>query len=267
MFSYLQQQQLSRPVSQTFAPVWPLGSRCASQPVRSSGRRTWPKPSPPPRSAGTSGRWRASRRSRWPCWTSSLRPFEGTWPRSSVPRSWPWWPSRCTPVTSSRSWSRRAATTSMLSTGWASFESTGTRWVEEGLGMEMIQSGKSWKCSFRAQTLPVMFQRAGLLSGTKEPGAMLSRVQVPGVARDFCPRVNFQRRLSDGVCTVTCINICISDISMCVHTKMSTLVATPLFGHVKILYVLVGMVSVQLHASASASLTSACACTLKCPHW
>ena len=91
-----------------------------------------------------------------------------------------------------------------------------------------------------------MFQRAGLLSGTKEPGAMLSRVQVPGVARNFCPRVNFQRRLCDGVCTVTCISICISDISMCVHTKMSTLVATPLFGRIKILHVLVGMDNILL---------------------
>ena len=91
-----------------------------------------------------------------------------------------------------------------------------------------------------------MFERAGLLSGTKEPGAVLSRVQVPGVAKSFCPRVNFQRRLSDGVCTVTCINICISDISMCMHTKISTLVAIPLFGHIKILHVLVGMDNILL---------------------
>ena len=47
-------------------------------------------------------------------------------------------------------------------------------------------------------------------------------------------------------CAITCINICISDISMCLHTKMSTLVATPLFGHIEILHVLVGMDNILL---------------------
>ena len=36
---------------------------------------------------------------------------------------------------------------------------------------------------------------------TKKPGAMLMQVRVPGVTRDFSPRVSFQRRLSDSVRT------------------------------------------------------------------
>ena len=34
---------------------------------------------------------------------------------------------------------------------------------------------------------------------TEKPGAVLSRVRVPGEARDFSPRVYFQCRLSYGV--------------------------------------------------------------------
>ena len=37
---------------------------------------------------------------------------------------------------------------------------------------------------------------------TEKPGAILTRVQVPGAARDFSPRVNFLCRLSYGVRTV-----------------------------------------------------------------
>lgn len=48
------------------------------------------------------------------------------------------------------------------------------------------------------------------------------------------------------LCAVTCINICISDLSMYTHTKNTTLVAMPLFGHGKILHVLVGMDNILL---------------------
>ena len=36
---------------------------------------------------------------------------------------------------------------------------------------------------------------------TEKPGAILTRVRVPGAARDFSPRINFQCRLSHGVRT------------------------------------------------------------------
>ena len=41
---------------------------------------------------------------------------------------------------------------------------------------------------------------------TGKPGAILMQVRVPGVARDFSPRVSFQCRLSHGVCTAPVCN-------------------------------------------------------------
>ena len=41
---------------------------------------------------------------------------------------------------------------------------------------------------------------------TGKPGAILMQVRVPGVARDFSPRVSFQCRLSHGVCTAPACN-------------------------------------------------------------
>ena len=47
---------------------------------------------------------------------------------------------------------------------------------------------------------------------TEMPGAILVQLRVPGAARDFSPRVNFQCRLCYGVrtalCAIACINIC-----------------------------------------------------------
>ena len=48
-------------------------------------------------------------------------------------------------------------------------------------------------------------------SPTEKPGAILTRIRVPGAARDSSPRVSFQCRLSYGVrtapCAIACINI------------------------------------------------------------
>ena len=43
---------------------------------------------------------------------------------------------------------------------------------------------------------------------TEKPGTVLTQVRVPGAARDFFPRVNFQHRLckSYSVCTATLRN-------------------------------------------------------------
>ena len=41
---------------------------------------------------------------------------------------------------------------------------------------------------------------------TEKPGAILTRVRVPGAARDFSPRVKFQCRLSYGVPTAHVCN-------------------------------------------------------------
>ena len=41
---------------------------------------------------------------------------------------------------------------------------------------------------------------------TETPGAMLTRVRVPGATRDFCPKVNSQRSLSYGVRTAPVCN-------------------------------------------------------------
>ena len=41
---------------------------------------------------------------------------------------------------------------------------------------------------------------------TEKPGVLLTRVRVPGAARDFSPRVNFQCRLSYGVRTAPVCN-------------------------------------------------------------
>ena len=49
---------------------------------------------------------------------------------------------------------------------------------------------------------------------TEKLGAILTRVRVPGAAREFSPRVSFRCRLSYGVraaplCAIACINICV----------------------------------------------------------
>ena len=54
---------------------------------------------------------------------------------------------------------------------------------------------------------------------SKGPGAILSLVRVPGVARDFCSRVNFKCRLSYGVRTAPFIVSAIARIIICAHVK------------------------------------------------
>ena len=55
---------------------------------------------------------------------------------------------------------------------------------------------------------------------TVEP---LTQVRFPGAARDFSPRVNFQRRLSYGVrtppCAIACINVCADVKDPVVHVR------------------------------------------------
>ena len=60
---------------------------------------------------------------------------------------------------------------------------------------------------------------------TENPGAVLTRVRFPSATRDLSSRVTFHSRLSYSVCTSL----------WCTHTKSHLLVATPLFGHPKIL--------------------------------
>ena len=79
----------------------------------------------------------------------------------------------------------------------------------------------------------------------EKPGAVLTRVRVPGAARDFSSRVNFQCRLSYGVITSPS-----SPASLSVRTlKIPTLAAIALFGHTKILHTLIGMGSAALAAA------------------
>ena len=66
----------------------------------------------------------------------------------------------------------------------------------------------------------------------EKTGTILMWVQVPGAARDFCPKVNFQCRLS------------FSGTS-----PARTLAAMPLFGHTKIPHTLIGMGSTALVAA------------------
>ena len=47
-------------------------------------------------------------------------------------------------------------------------------------------------------------------------GTSPTQVRFPGAARDFSPRVNFQCRLSYGVCTPPCAIAC---INICAHVK------------------------------------------------
>ena len=81
---------------------------------------------------------------------------------------------------------------------------------------------------------------------TEKPGALLMQVQVHGVARDFCPRVNFQCRLSSLTVSVQPLRA-IAYINICVHIKNpQTVAATPLFGHMEILHTLIAMGSTAL---------------------
>ena len=76
---------------------------------------------------------------------------------------------------------------------------------------------------------------------TEKPGAILTWVRVPGAARDFSPRVNFQCRLSYKV-TVS--------VHLCTRYKSPTQAATPLCGHdTKILHTLIEMGSTALTAA------------------
>ena len=49
-----------------------------------------------------------------------------------------------------------------------------------------------------------------------QTGMPLRQVRFPGTARDFSPGVNFQRRLSYGVCTPPCATTC---NNTCAHVK------------------------------------------------
>ena len=51
---------------------------------------------------------------------------------------------------------------------------------------------------------------------TRKPGAILTRVRVPGAARDLSPRVSIPCRLSYGVGTALCA---ISAINICAYIK------------------------------------------------
>ena len=79
---------------------------------------------------------------------------------------------------------------------------------------------------------------------TEKPGAVVTRVRVPGAVRDFSPAVSLQCRLSDGVRTAPVCNR--MHQHLCARYKSQTLAAIPLFGTRKYLYTLIGMGSVAL---------------------
>ena len=68
---------------------------------------------------------------------------------------------------------------------------------------------------------------------TEKPGAILTRVRVPGAARDFSPRIHLQYRLSHGVRTALVYTRMHQHV--CVRSKSQTLASVPLFGHTDIL--------------------------------
>ena len=82
---------------------------------------------------------------------------------------------------------------------------------------------------------------------TQKPGTILVWVQIPGAARDFPPRVNFQCRLSCGVHTApVCYH---THQHLCPCQKSQTLAAVLLSGHKKILYTLTALGSAALVAA------------------
>ena len=85
---------------------------------------------------------------------------------------------------------------------------------------------------------------------TEKTGTILMWVQVPGAARDFCPKVNLQYRLSYIAHTAPPPTPPPSSHShLHTHEKSQTLAATPLFGHMKILHAMIGMGSAALVAA------------------
>ena len=84
-------------------------------------------------------------------------------------------------------------------------------------------------------------------SVAEAPGAILTRVRLRGVTRDFSPRVNFRCRLSccshTAQCDIACINICL-------HVKITdTGSHTIVWTHEKILHTLAGVGSAALAAA------------------
>ena len=83
---------------------------------------------------------------------------------------------------------------------------------------------------------------------TEKPGTILPPVRVPGTARDFYPRINFQCRYFLLRCPHSPREQ--SHASTSVRVKKSqTLEAIPLFGHTKILHTPIGMGSAALAAA------------------
>ena len=68
---------------------------------------------------------------------------------------------------------------------------------------------------------------------TQKPGAVLSRVRVPGAARDFSPRVSFQCRLSYGVRTAPRVQYRMHQQPSKIPNSGSHIA---LFGHTQILH-------------------------------
>ena len=82
-------------------------------------------------------------------------------------------------------------------------------------------------------------QRAGKFSWVEKPGAILTRVGVPGAATDLSLKASFRCRFSYSVRTAPVYNH--THQYLCIPCTSQTLVATPLFRHTKILYTMVGM--------------------------
>ena len=111
------------------------------------------------------------------------------------------------------------------------------------------------------QLMETLSIQAGFAQLAERPiektGTILMWVQVPGAARDFCPKVNFQCRLSYIVHTASPPPPPPTTPPMCnhshshlhTHEKSQTLAAIPLFGHMKILHAMIGMGSTALVAA------------------
>ena len=82
----------------------------------------------------------------------------------------------------------------------------------------------------------------------EKSGKLPKRVRVPDVARDFSPRVNFQRSLSCSVCIAPVCNLKHQHLSTC--STIPTQAAIPLSGHTEILHAPIGMGNAAFVAAA-----------------
>ena len=116
-----------------------------------------------------------------------------------------------------------------------------------------VNQERGLQCCCQSGNRSGRYQVELVVCSNKMPGTILMRVQFPGAARDFSPRVNFQftsthlqRSYSPRVLSHASTSVCM--------LKPQTLTAMPVFGHTEILHTLIGVSSAALTAAVASPM-------------